>query len=67
MPETLLDFDTADASGNRGAATALNLKASGLDFHITENVCYDAGWLMPIANAHLDLAITHAKPSLKGA
>ena len=36
MPETLLDFDTADASGNRGAATALNLKASGLDLHITE-------------------------------
>src|ERR1700722_7707103 len=28
MRETLLDFDTADASGDRGAVTPLNLKIS---------------------------------------
>ena len=29
MPETLLDFDTADASGDRGAVAQQNLKARG--------------------------------------
>jgi hypothetical protein len=70
MPETLLDFDTADASGDRGAVTVPNLKTNDINLHIPEISAimrYGHSRSPMPSFAHLDLAISHAKPSLKGA
>ena len=42
MQETLLDFDTADASGDRGAVIPQNLKTSGKYLAYSRNIRYDA-------------------------
>jgi hypothetical protein len=55
MQETLLDFDAADASGDQGAVTPLNLKTSDIKLHITEISAMMREWSMPRADALAEL------------
>jgi hypothetical protein len=66
MQETLLDFDAADASGDQGAVTPLNLKTSDIKLHITEISAMMREWSMPIADA-LALSLSKSAPAGTGA
>ena len=51
MQETLLDFDNADASGDRGAVIPLNLKTVDKRLRIPEMSAMLREWSMPRAHA----------------
>jgi hypothetical protein len=51
MQETLLDFDNADASGDRGAVIPLNLKTVDKRLRIPEMSAMLREWSMPRGHA----------------